>query len=457
MYNLGREVYKKFGIEYSTPLYDYINKMVELGLYDKKILEHYTEAEINEISEYVIPTYDLSYTISATKSLIKKYLIKQEGHVIELPQFANIVTIMFLDMYEEKSKRLEHIKEDYNAIASLKISLATPFKANLRKPNGNLSSCFVLEMDDNTENIVKSISDIAQISRNGGGVGIYLGRLRPSNALVRGNKGANNINVWAKLIDSLAPSFNQCGIRNSAFTISVDVFHKDIMSFLELKTESGGDVRQKAFNIFPQVIINTKFIEAVKNNDVYPLLDSHAIKNKLNVDICNPKEFNENYSKILNLVKQGKLYNCELTEAKKIWKRILEVYVETGELYIVHKDNMNFMNPFYKDNKFIQSGNLCLSGDTILKIKDKKGEEYDIFLQELKHLQEYEVLSYNLETKEKEFKKGYDFIESNHSEYYEIEDEKGNIIKCSSEHKIFTQNRGYVKAKDLLQDDILLY
>ena len=452
VYNLQREIFKAYKITYDTPLYDFIQEMCDKGLYDKVILEKYTRDEINKINAFLNVDYDFNLNIASAKNLIKKYLIKYNGKSIELPQFANLVTIMFLNI-SEKENRIDNIKKDYEAVASLRISLATPFKANLRKPNANLSSCFILEVDDNSESINHSLASIAEISKNGGGVGVYLGRLRPSNSLVRGRVGANNINKWAKIIDDMSPAWNQCGVRQGAMTISIDVFHKDIESFIEMKTESGGDIREKCFNIFPQVILNNKFIQAVENNDVYPLLDRHTILTKLNADICNLKDFNDNYDKILELVKNKKLYNCELIEAKKLWKRILEVYVETGELYLVFKENINKTNPFYDNGEYINSANLCLTGDTQIKIRIQDKVK-NVSIQDLKNYTDYEVLSYNTETKENEWKQGYDFIESEHEEYYEIEFE-GKIIKCSAEHKIWTENRGYVKAKDLVETDVL--
>ena len=457
IYNLHREVYKNHKIEYNTTkLIDFIKLAVKYDLYDSVILEKYSLEEIDEIEKFIQPKYDLIFPISSTKSLLKKYLIKHKDKPFELPQFANIVTVMFLNQYE-KVDRLKKIKEDYEAVASLSISLATPFKANLRKPNANLSSCFVTEIDDNSESINHTLKSIAMISKNGGGVGVYLGRLRPSNALVKGNPGAANvINVWVKIIDDMAPAWNQCGVRQGAITVSLDIFHKDIESFIEMKTESGGDVRQKCYNIFPQVIINSKFIEAVKNDKEFPLVDRKTILDVLGVDVCDLKQFNDNYDLIVSKIKDKKLYNCELTSAKELWKKLLRIYIETGDLYIVCKDALNKTNPFYDAEMFVNSYNLCLSGDTVLKIKDIQGDEKEVLLIELEGIENYEVLSRNLETGKDEWKRGYDFIKSEHDEYYEIEDEEsGKIIKCSGNHKIWTENRGYVMAKDLVETDVL--
>ena len=358
IYNLHREVYKLHKINYETKLIDFIKIAIKYNLYDKVILERYSEYEINEIEKYINPEYDMIFPISSTKSLFKKYLIKHKGKSFELPQFANIVIAMFLNQYETKD-RLRKIKDDYEAIASLKISLATPFKANLRKPNANLSSCFVTEIDDNTESINHTLKNIAMISKNGGGVGVYLGRIRPSNSLVKNYAGANVINVWVKIIDDMAPAWNQCGTRSGAITVSLDIFHKDIESFIEMKTESGGDVRQKCYNIFPQVIINSKFIEAVKNDTEFPLIDRKKILDDLGIDVCDLKQFNDNYDLIVSKIKDKKLYNCELTSAKELWKKLLRIYIETGDLYIVCKDAMNKTNPFYDEEMFVNSYNLC--------------------------------------------------------------------------------------------------
>lgn len=455
IYNLHREVYKLYKINYETKLIDFIKIAIKYNLYDKVILERYSEDEISEIEKYLNPEYDMIFPISSTKSLFKKYLIKHKGKSFELPQFANIVIAMFLNQYETKD-RLRKIKDDYEAIASLKISLATPFKANLRKPNANLSSCFVTEIDDNAESINHTLKNIAMISKNGGGVGVYLGRIRPSNSLVKNYAGANVINVWVKIIDDMAPAWNQGGVRSGAITVSLDIFHKDIESFIEMKTESGGDVRQKCYNIFPQVIINSKFIEAVKNDAEFPIVDRKTILDDLGIDVCDLKQFNDNYDLIVSKIRDKKLYNCELTSAKELWKKLLRIYIETGDLYIVCKDAMNKTNPFYDAEMFVNSYNLCLSGDTVLKIKDIQGDEKEVLLIELEGIENYEVLSRNLETGKDEWKRGYDFIKSEHDEYYEIEDEEsGKIIKCSGNHKIWTENRGYVMAKDLVETDVL--
>lgn len=367
MYSLLRDIYKNTKYDYNSSLYEIINKMVKDGYYDSIILKEYTKEEIDKISEFIDPSRDWILPISSVKSLRKKYLISSKKSIIELPQVANIVTCMFLNINEPKGVRIKRVEEDYNAVSLLKISLATPFKANLRKPKANLSSCFILEMDDNSESITKALGDIALISKNGGGVGIYLGRIRPSNSYIRNYPGANKINSWTKIINDVIVSFNQGGIRSGAATVSLDIWHKDILDFIEMRTENGGDVRYKCFDIFPQVVLYKKFFDELASDGEFPLLDRKTIMEELKVDPVNLQEFNDNYDLIKEKVKEGKLYNCSLIKAKDLWKRILSVYIETGSLYLTHKDNVNRTNPFLESGKNINSANLCLESFSLTR------------------------------------------------------------------------------------------
>ena len=449
MYSLLRDIYKNTKYDYNSSLYEIISKMVKDDYYDSVILKEYTKEEIDKISEFIDPSRDWILPISSVKSLRKKYLISSKKAIIELPQVANIVTCMFLNINEPKGVRIKRVEEDYNAVSLLKISLATPFKANLRKPKANLSSCFILEMDDNTESITKALGDIALISKNGGGVGIYLGRIRPSNSFIRNHPGANKINSWAKIINDVIVSFNQGGVRSGAATVSLDIWHKDILDFIEMRTENGGDVRLKCFDIFPQVILYKKFFDELVSDGEFPLLDRKTIMEELKVDPVNLKEINDNYDLIKEKVKEGKLYNCSLIKAKDLWKRILSVYIETGSLYLFHKDNVNRTNPFVESGKYINGANLCcLAGDSMI--------ETDRGLVPIKDIQVNDfVLSYNEKTNQTEYKRVLNSMLTSPEREVIIIEYKGRELTLTPDHRVLTK-RGYVEAQDLLESDELI-
>jgi Ribonucleotide reductase, alpha subunit len=141
---------------------------------------------------------------------------------------------------KKKEKRLSIAKEIYNEIAGRKISLATPILINLRRPNGNLSSCFVSAVDDSLDSIFYNVNAIAQISKNGGGVGVNLSRIRATGSEIKKTPNASGgVIPWIKIINDTAVAVNQLGKRAGAVTAALDIWHLDIEDFLELQTENG--------------------------------------------------------------------------------------------------------------------------------------------------------------------------------------------------------------------------
>lgn len=365
LYNIEKNFKKKFNMLGVThiKLQTFIECLVQNGDYNKQLIGKWSQSEMEQLENILDYSYDDEILVHQIMLLSKKYLLKdKDENVYELPQIANIVQAMSI-CKDVQGNRIEMVKQVYEALASNKISLATPIKSNLRR-NNNFTSCYIIEVEDDSISILEAIKKCAIFSKNGGGVGIYLGKLRPSLSYIKGVRNANNIVKWVKIFDTIAPAWNQNGVRNGAFTISLDVFHKDILSFIECKTESGGDANEKCFNIFPQVIINKQFINEVLNDGMFPLLDRYIIQQTLKIDVCNLDDYNKNYDKIKEMVKEGKIENCLLVKAKDVWRKLLQVYVETGELYIIHKDNINKTNPLVGNGNFINSANLCIESYT---------------------------------------------------------------------------------------------
>lgn len=456
IYNLQRNIYKKTKLDYNVDFKDVMRYMTTNGYYDKSIYKYYDEEDFSLLTKHIIVDNDKDNTIASASSLIKKYLIKNNLGPVELPQHADMAISLFLNKYNDSKDRMKEVIEEYKLISNKVISLATPFKSNLRKKDGNLSSCFIVEVDDNIESIMKTYKDIAQISKNGGGVGVYLSRIRPSNALIRNVSSANNICLWNKIISDIAVACNQLGSRAGAITVAVDIWYKDLLDFIQLKTEVG-DLRFKAFNLFPQVVVSDIFMKRLKEDKEWYLLDHTEVLSKLKIDILVPKVLENNFNLIEEAVKSKKLKNIHIVKAKDVWKEMLKVYVETGDLYIVHKDNMNKMNPVYKNDMYIQSANLCLDGESIINIitDDKEGIQ-EVKISDLENYSNYKVLCRDTKNKFNKWEKGYGFTKSIHNKLYKITDlSTGLYVKCSANHKIWTENRGYVEASELKENDEL--
>lgn len=443
---------------------EYVNYAIRNKFY-RDLHKMYSEDEIVKISGLIDEDKDFEMVISQVMSLKSKYLLKNQRGVTEYPQFADLANSMILASIEEDKMNWQ--KEIFNTLVDEEISLATPFKSNLRRLGGNTGSCFILPTGDNLHSISKGWKDMAIISKEGGGIGVYLGGLRPEDAYSANIPKANNIRKWVKIINDIAIAINQRGIRKGAITPAIDWWHLDIFEFIEVKTETGGDLRDKSFDIFPQVIVDNYFVDKVlADEDVY-LFDQHELKSKFKINVIDKvdEELYEIHLKVEELIKEGKLKHYRKIKAKDLWKESLRIWFETGDFYISHKDNINLSNylkGYEEDGERLiaNSVNLCLVGDTKITVLNSDNEVFDIEISEVGEIQEkygdIKVLSKEI-GKGDEFKLITDFIitDDNYG-LYEIEDENGNIIRCTGSHKIYTSNRGYVKAENLLETDELV-
>ena len=347
-------VFKNRGFSYGN-FYETIKKMVELGVYDSRLKE-YGEEEIRELEKEIDISRDMIYDYAGANMFVNRYLLKYSGKIFELPQEVFMCIAMLLAINEEN--RVLVAKNFYNALSLKKISLATPILANLRVPNGNLSSCFITAMDDNIESIFYNIDTIAKISKNGGGAGLNISRIRAKNSMVNGYHNASGgVIPWIKIINDTAVAVNQQGRRAGAVTVALDSWHLDIESFLELQTENG-DQRGKAYDIYPQVVVSDLFMERVEKNLEWTLLDPYEIRMKYGVELCElyGEEFEKKY---LEIEKDRDITLKKVVKAREIFKEIMKTQIETGMPYIFFKDRANLMN-HNSHVGMIGNGNLCM-------------------------------------------------------------------------------------------------
>ncbi|TCK05220.1 ribonucleoside-diphosphate reductase subunit alpha [Phorcysia thermohydrogeniphila] len=336
-----------------------VKDLIEKGLYAEELLKAYSEEEIKEAGDYLNLKYDFLYDYAGANLLAKRYLCIYEDYPIELPQEMYMSIALMLAKNEPKETRMKTVKKFYDLIAGKKLSLATPILINLRRPNGNLSSCFITAMDDNLDSIMYTAEQVAQISKRAGGVGVNLSRIRAQGSWIKKVFGASGgIVPWAKILNDVAVAVNQEGKRAGAVTIALDVWHLDIYDFLELKTENG-DLRRKAFDIFPQVVIPDLFMERVKYDQEWLLVDPYEVEKKFGFKLYElwGEEFEKAYMQVEN--ESHKLKLKKKVRAKELLKEILKTQVATGLPYIFFKDTANRLNPLKHDG-YIGNGNLCM-------------------------------------------------------------------------------------------------
>lgn len=464
MFNMYSNIFKNTKHEVNDWI-SHIKYLVRNDYYRKDVidyLDNLTPTQIEVVDKVIGTTehtsnFDWEMTYAQVEILKSKYLIKNKRGVIEYPILADVVNALILSRGDEHfAKMFEYIHYQY-------ISLATPFKRNLRRPNGNVGSCFIGENPDSLTGIMKAVTDMAFISKEGGGIGWYLGKVRPEDTYSYKIVKSNNISKWIKIVNDIAVAVNQAGARPGAITLGLDWWHMDIESFLEIKSELNGDLREKAFDIFPQLVVDKWFVEKKqKNEDVY-LFNHYEYKKAFGIDVTElvDEELYNVHKHVEELVLSGKWKHYKKMNAKDLWHKTLWTWVELGDFYITHKDNLNKANYIKYDPEggITKQANLCLTGDTEVKVKIND-EEMSVSLVDLETYMTEEntvyIKSYNVETGLAEWKECYEFLDMGETdELYEIEDDIGNIIRCTGEHKIYTKNRGYVEAKNLIEDDSL--
>lgn len=335
-------VMNKYGI---TCLYEKIRYMCDKGLYGDYILTHYSRIEIDEAEGFIVKDRDKLFTYSGLDLLLKRYVIHDHNHVpIETPQEMFLGIALHLCM-NEKIDRMKWVKRTYNMLSRLEVTMATPTMSNARKPYHQLSSCFIDMVPDSLDGIYRSLDNFAKVSKLGGGMGMYFGKVRATGSTIRGFKGAaGGVIRWIRLVNDTAVAVDQLGMRQGAVAVYLDVWHKDLPEFLQLRTNNGDD-RMKAHDVFPAVCYPDLFWKLADENIDAPwyLMCPHeilAIKGYSLEDYYG-EEWEKRYYDCVNDSHISK----RTVSVKDIVRLVLRSAVETGTPFAFNRDTVNRMNP----------------------------------------------------------------------------------------------------------------
>ncbi len=330
-----------------------VQEKVLSGQYDNR-MSAYSPEELTEAGSWIDPDWDTGYDYAGVVLLTSRYLLPSE-----LPQEAFLTCALLLALPEIPENRLTWAKRFYQAIASRKVSLATPILANLRVPEGSLTSCFIIALDDNLESIYRELTNAARISKNGGGVGANVSRIRATGSMVMGKPNASGgVIPWIKLLNDTAIAVNQGGRRAGAVTVGLDIWHLDVPEFLEMQTENG-DQRRKAYDIFPQLILPHEFMRRMIAKEEWTLVDPYEVRTNLGIELAElwGEEFEKAYQLIESKLGQ-EITLYKQVNARELFKEMMRSQVETGMPYLAFKDTINQANP-NKHAGYIPNVNLC--------------------------------------------------------------------------------------------------
>lgn len=363
--------------EYTPPrLYTHIHSMIEKGIYDKEILEKYTEEEIDLIESFVDHNRDMNFAYAGIKQMESKYLVQNRvtKRVYESPQVAFILipTCLFADY--PKETRLDYIKKFYDALSLFKISLPTPIMAGVRTPTKQFASCCVIDCDDTLDSINAATSSIVKYISQRAGIGINGGRIRALGSEIRKGEAIHTgvIPFW-KMFQAAVKSCSQGGIRGGAATLFYPIWHLEVESLLVLKNNRGVEdnrIRQLDYGVQINRLMYQRLIE---DKDI-TLLSPHSVEGLYDAYFNDQELFEKLYVEAEN----NPLIPKKTIKATELFTLLMSERANTGRIYIMNVDHANTHSSFIEKEATIYTSNLCLEITLPIKplnnILDEEGE-----------------------------------------------------------------------------------
>lgn len=456
-HHIRKQVYNSF-----TPpsLYDHVTRVVQSGFYTKELLDWYSAEEFAILDTYLDHDRDMNLTYAAMEQWRGKYLVKNRvtGVIYETPQMALMLIAATLFNSYPSSSRLKWVKDFYDAISNHDISLPTPIMAGVRTPQKQFSSCVLIESDDSLDSISAVSHAVVRYVSRKAGIGLNIGRIRALNSPIRGGDAYHTgVVPFVKLFQASVKSCNQGSIRGGAATAYFPFWHLQFEDLVVLKNNKGTE-DNRARHMDYGVQFNKLAYERLIQGGNLTLFSPSDVPGLYDAFFVNQEQFKRLYEK----------YEADPTIRKKTMKAVdlfttfMHERKNTGRIYVMNVDHCNTHGSYIEEVAPIRQSNLCLTGDSQLRIQHTDGIERTMELASFVEAWSYggmtgvKVRSYNTETQE--------FVWSDVSaaaktatvtELMEIEDELGNVIRCTPDHQIWTQNRGWVMAKDLNSQDQL--
>ncbi len=342
--------------------------LADRNVYSIDILKAYSKDELEEAGQMIEPERDTLFAYNGLYLLATRYLATDHSRAVyELPQERWLTIALYLMQHEHehgersRRRRMLLVREAYWALSNLYMTVATPTLANAGKVGGQLSSCFIDTVDDSLQGIYDSNTDVARVSKHGGGVGAYLGYVRSAGSSIRGvANSSGGVVPWIKQLNNTAVSVDQLGQRKGAIAVYLDVWHRDIEAFLDLRLNNG-DQRLRAHDVFTSVCLPDLFMEAVERRGDWYLFDPYEVKRikgwylqDFHDEQRGQGSFREKYEEVV----ADDRISRRTIKAIDLFKRIMVSQLETGNPFMFYRDEVNRMNP-NKHAGNIYSSNLC--------------------------------------------------------------------------------------------------
>jgi len=345
--NLHSNTKKSFS-ETMNEMFHYVNPRTNL---EAPLLSEEVHKVIMDNAEFldshIIYNRDFNYDYFGFKTLERSYLLKINGKIVERPQHMLMRVSVGIHLND-----LDSVIETYDLMSKKFFTHATPTLFNAGTPKPQMSSCFLLAMqDDSIDGIYDTLKQTAKISQSAGGVGLSIHNVRATGSYIRGTNGTSNgIVPMLKVFNDTARYVDQGGgKRKGSFAIYIETWHADIFDFLDLKKNTGKE-EMRARDLFFAMWTSDLFMKRVQEDAYWTLMCPNECPGLYDVY---GEEFETMY---IDYETRGK--GRKTIKARELWEKILESQIETGTPYMLYKDAAN-RKTNQKNLGTIRSSNLC--------------------------------------------------------------------------------------------------
>ena len=338
--------------EIYPPLKEIVERNVDFKVYDKDILNQYTDEEFTKINTYIKHQRDFDFTYAGLQQVVDKYLVQDRSTnvVFETPQFMYMLIAMTLFQNYDKEGRLEYVKKYYDAISTFKISIPTPIMAGVRTPLRQFASCVLVDSDDTLDSLFSSDMAIGRYVAQRAGIGINAGRIRGLGSKIRGGEVQHTgVIPFLKKFEATVRSCTQNGVRGGSATVHFPVWHQEIEDIIVLKNNKGTEdnrVRKLDYSIQLSELFYKRFLQ----NGEITLFSPHNVPGLY--EAFGTPEFDELYEKYERATSIPK----KKISARELFTDLLKERAETGRIYIMNIDHCNTHSSFLDK---VNMSNLC--------------------------------------------------------------------------------------------------
>jgi len=353
-YHLRKEVY---GTYEPWPLLKLVKFNVDLGFYDKDLIEVYSDDEWNTLDTYINHKRDENFTYVAMEQWRGKYLVQNRVHkqIFETPQMAYMVIAATLFQSYPKETRLQWVRDYYDAISLHDISLPTPVMAGVRTPQKQFSSCVLIESDDSLDSINATSSAIVKYVSQKAGIGVGAGRIRAIGSPIRkGDAYHTGVIPFFKHFQTAVKSCSQGGVRGGAATLYYPIWHLEAEDLLVLKNNKGTEenrVRHMDYGIQ----FNKLMYERLITGGDITLFSPADVPEMYNAFFADQDKFRELYERAERNTKLRK----KTVKASDLFGAFMQERKDTGRIYLMNVDHANTHSPFKEDLHPVKMSNLC--------------------------------------------------------------------------------------------------